>query len=325
MALDKNLLFLTSESGRLKIREISKLLGKSSQRLKYSLQVLQKKTIIQPHTIIDYSYFGLLLFRVYFKSAYITEKDKEAILKRLDANKYITAVYELSGEFDLVLEFMAPNPSRFNKEFKKIVQAIPTFNNYKIILNIVTHLYPRLYLPKDQNLVAAVPAEIIVGGDRSVEDFSSHEQKIIELLLLNPLARQTRLAKLSQLNVKTVKGLFNSLRKRHIIKGFKYLVNSDEVNIYKSRLFLRLHNLTQEAEKKMMDYLLGEAKVVGVNKTVGDWDLEIDLESMNRIEIRILTLRLRENFKEYIETFNIMEFHEYYRISYLPKYLFEMS
>jgi hypothetical protein len=68
--------------------------------------------------------------------------------------------------------------------------------------------------------------------------------------------------------------------------------------------------------------MLKAKEVVQINKTVGDWDMEIDIESPDKNKIRYLTIQIREFFMDLIETFNIMEFYQAYKRDYLPKYLF---
>ncbi|MCX8147414.1 MAG: Lrp/AsnC family transcriptional regulator, partial [Candidatus Woesearchaeota archaeon] len=131
--IDNDLLFLYSENARAKVKGLARILKKSPQRLKYSISMLHKEGIIKnPHCVFDYSYFGQILFRVYFKGGYISEKDKGEIIKQLVQNPYVVSIYELSGEFDLAIELESPNPSRFNKELKKVASLIPTLNNYKV-------------------------------------------------------------------------------------------------------------------------------------------------------------------------------------------------
>jgi len=322
--VDKDLLFLNSENARFKIRDLSKKLKKSAQRLKYALSVLEKEGIVKnPSCIFDYSYFGLILFRIYFKGGYTGEKDKQEIIKKLKENPYVVTVYELSGEFDLAIEIESPNPSRFNKEMKKLVSLIPTLNNYKIILNLVTRIYPRAYLVKDISLVSSVKPEIIVGGDREVEHFDKNELAIVKNFLENPKIRLTSLAKKSGINVKTASSVVKNLQKRKIIKGFKYVLDTDALDICKFRLFLKLHNISEDRENQLLDYMLKTKEVVQLNKTVGDWDIEVDVESPDKNSIRYLIVQIREEFKDLIETFNIIEFYQYYKKSYLPMYLFQ--
>ena len=275
------------------------------------------------HSVFDYSYFGLVLFRVYFKGGYIEEHDRDDIIKKLANHTYIVAVYELSGEFDLAIEMLSPNPSRFNKELKKAIDVIPTLNNFKIVLNIVTHIYPRLYLLQDKSLFKSSEPEIIIGGDRKVESFSEYELAVLRVLLSHPKIRFTTLAKEAGMNVKTALSVLKILRKRRIIKGFRYLVNTQKMGMEKVRVFLKLHNVSQERDKEMLEFFIHTSEILQVNKTVGDWDMEIDIESSKKAEIRKIIMRLREEFKDIIQNFNMIEFYDVYKRQYLPDYLFE--
>lgn len=321
---DRNLIFLYSENCRSRIKNLSELLKKSPQRLKYSLRVLEKEGVLDNlHCIFDYSYFGLILFRVYFKGGYVSEKDKANIIKKLTENPYVVAVYELSGEFDLAVEFESPNPSRFNKELKKVAELIPTLNNYKIMLNLVSHIYPRLYLVREETLKNIVQQEIIVGGDRSIQFFSQNEMSVMKNLLQNPNLRLTTLSTKSGISMKTANSVFKDLQKKKIIRGFRCLVNTNKLGIFKFRLFLRLHNLSQEKEKELTDYFMKTSEVVQLHKTVGDWDMEIDIESFDKARIRYIVTQMREEFRDLIQTFNSIEFYQTYKKAYIPGYLFD--
>ncbi len=321
--VDHSFIYCRAENARESLKEIAGALKKSPQRLKYTFSLLEKEEIIHsPYCIFDYSYLGLILFRVYFKGGYVGEKDKSKIIRELLENSYITTVYELTGEFDLVIEFLAPNPSKFNKELKKLVTSLPTLNDYKIILNVVSYLYPRHYLTKNENL-QNLHVERLVGGDRERETLSENEVAVVKNLILNPTVRFTHLAKKSDLNVKTVKTILKSLTKRNIIKGFKYNLDMEKLGITAARLFLKLHNVSVERETELMNYMLNTKEIIQLNKTVGDWDIELDLESIDKNGIRYVLIQLREEFKDLIERFNLIELNNYYKRSYLPLYLFK--
>jgi len=321
--LDQDLIFLRSENARLSLKEISQNLQKSSPRLKYNFTILEKKGLLRnPYCIFDYSYFGLLLFRVYFRGGYIEEQDKNRTLQELLSNPNLVSLYELEGEFDLVAEFSFPNPSKFNKEFKKIISGHPTLNDYKIVLNVVTHICPRRYLTDNQQIQMLFP-ERIVGGDRFRETFNENELAVIKTLLNFPVTRYTHLAKKADLNVKTVRTIMNNLFERHVIKGYKYILDTNALNVEKNRLFVKLHNSSLEKENALRDYFIHSGIAVQVSKIVGDWDMEIDLESFDRSKIRYLILELRQKFQDIIEKINFINFYTNYKISYLPQALFE--
>lgn len=320
---DSNLIFLYSENSKLKLKDISQVLKKSSQRLKYSLRQLDKEGIVYlPHCLFDYSYFGLLLFRVYFKGGYVGEKDKTKIIQTLAENDYIVSIYELSGEFDLAVEMMTPNPSRFGKEIKRIIFSIPTLSNYKVVLNQVTYFYPRLYLVNNEEIINLLPIEILIGGDRKIEVFDQKELLLLKNLWEKPNIRYTFLAKNSKINVKTAVKLLADLSRRKIIRGYKLIVDNSKLNIHRVRLFLKIYSTSQERGDQLMSYLQKTKEIVALNKTIGDWDMEIDMESPDRTAIRRIIVNLREEFKDLIYFFNSTDVYYFYKKSYLPKFLF---
>ena len=319
---DYSLLYLKSETARARLRELARTLRKSPQRVKYNVDMLEKEGILKnPFCLFDYSYFGLILFRVYFRGGYLGEKDKERTIKTLSGNPYVLSVYELNGEYDFVVEFAAPNPSKFNKEFKNLISVSNTLSNYKIVLNLVTHVFTREYFLNDKTFTS-ISYEKIIGGDRKEDVFKPVELKVIKCLLINPLASLTKISSDADVNIKTANSILKDLAKRNIIRGYKYLLDANKLNIYRYRLFLKLHNLSLEKENQLVDYIVRVKEIVQMNKTVGDWDIEIDLESLDNNRIRYLIANLREEFKEIIQQFNLIEFFDYYKKSYLPMYLF---
>ncbi len=322
--IGRSLVFLRSENARMSFKELSRMLKKSPQLLKYTVSNLEKEGILHhPFYIFDYSYFGLILFRVYFKSSYVREQDKLRLIKELTENPYVLAVYELVGEFDLSVEFASPNPSKFNKEFKKIISTNPLLKEYKIVLNIVTHIFPRSYLADKNSELLNLYGQKIVGGDREKEIFKPEELAVMQVLLHHPTIRYTKLAKESGLNIKTAKSILNNLTKRNIIRGCKYLIDKNKLGIQKNRLFLKLHNLDVEHESQLLEYLHDNPEVIQLNKTVGDWDMEIDLESSDKTRTRYIISKLREEFSDLIAGFNLIEVYDYYKRTYLPEYLFK--
>jgi DNA-binding Lrp family transcriptional regulator len=321
--LDKNLIFLQSENCRARIKDMAAALKKSSPLIKYSINHLEKEGIIKsPYCVFDYSYFGLILFKVYFKGGYIGEKDKAKIISALSDNNYVISIYELAGEYDLAIEMLSPNPSRFNKELKKIIDEFPTLNNHKIALNMVTYIYPPTFLLEDPELAKRVKSYIVIGGDRSIEQFDKSEMSIIKSLLENPRVRFTSLAKKSGMNVSTAKKILRKLKEKKIIRGYKYTIDTGKLNIYKYRIFLKLHNMSQEKEEQLKETFLMTKGITAMNKIVGDWNLELDVESLDKTTVRQLIIKIREDFKDVIENFNIMEHYDTYKKKFLPSYLF---
>lgn len=320
---DRALIYLRAENARISLKQLSRHLNKSPQRIKYNLSVLEKNGILsKPYAVFDYASFGLLMFKVYFRGAYIKEKERARIVAELEENPYILSIYELTGEYDLMLVFGTTNPSKFSTELKNLIARIPTLKDYTIVLNVVSYKYPKHYLLEGTGINPLDP-EIILGGDKEKDALSPKDMLVIKYLVSHPMARFTRLAEKTGLNVKTVKSIIRDLKKRKILKGFKYVIDITKLDTHRWRLFLNLHNLSSERETKFMAHLHRSSGVVQTNKTVGDWDLEVDIESLEKNTIRHIVSEIKEEFADIIEHFSLIEIYRYDKISYLPRYLFE--
>lgn len=322
--VDQNLLFICAENSRIKLRDASTILKKSPQRLKYSMDSLQKENILAlPHALIDYSYFGLLLFKVYYKGGYLGEDEKKAFYDKLSSNGFIVSCYSLEGEFDFALEVLASNPSRFNKEIRAINSSLKSLPDSKVILNVVSHLYSRAALPKNYLLIDQFQREYVVGGDRPVKSFSEDELKVLKLIWEDPQKPMTFYSTSSGMHINTFKKILSSLQEQKILRGFRHVVNLDDLGMERVRLLISLHSITEAEKDQMLEFFQSKKQIVQASWTVGDWNLEIDLETKDRVQLRKLMIEIRQQFKTMIRQVQTVDIIDFYRRQYLPKFLFE--
>lgn len=83
--------------------------------------------------------------------------------------------------------------------------------------------------------------------------------------------------------------------------------------------------MSAERDAELLTFLREAKEIVQVNRTIGDWNMEIDIESFDKKRIRYIILRLREEFKDIIETFNLIDFYKTHKVSYLPLFLFQQE
>ena len=308
MKIDKKLLYFYGENCRTSFSEIAKKIHKSPQLVKYTVNKLEKSGIIPfYYTVVDYSCFDMLLFKVYFKGGCSKSSELNMLVKKLMDNPYVTSIYEMSGQYDLLVEFMAQNPSRFNKELKMLIKENEELNNYDIIINIVSHIYPRDYLmqkSKKPKKYSIISSGIIVGGDREKIFLNEKEKMVLMAFVENPRVRLTSIASKSGINIKTVMSVAKMLKKNRVIRAYKSALDMEKCNLISNKITLKLHNIDPEKENKILDFCLNNPNIVKVSKTIGAWDIEIDVETGSATEFRDIYLSIREEFKEVIGSFN---------------------
>ncbi len=321
--INKRLLYFYGENCRLSLSKIAKKIHKSPQLVKYTINRLEKnKIILFYYTIIDYSCFDMLLFKVYFKGGCSKGSELNLLVKKLMENPYVTSIYEMGGQYDLLVEFMAQNPSKFNKELKMLIKENEELNNYDIIINIVSHIYPRDYLmprnkkAKDLNF----PSEIIVGGDRDKIVLNDKEKRILLAFVENPKIRLTSIASKLDINIKTAISVINSLKSKKIIRAYKSALNTDKCDLINNMITLNLHNIEPEKENNILDFCLNNPNIVKISKTIGAWDVEIDVETSSSTDFREIYLKIREEFKDVIKSFNSYRIYKVFKHNYLVDY-----
>lgn len=320
--IDLNLVHMRSAAARMSLKDIAKHFHKTPQRTKYTLSLLEKENILRnPHCLIDYSVFDILVFRVYIKGGYVRDQEKTKMIEQLSHNSSILSIIEFEGEYDFAVEVGIRHPSELRSHLSSLLRTIPSVTDYKVLLNLSTYLYSSNYLTKEPPL-DTVPS-IIIGGERNPEHINTRELQVIEQLITNPLARLSHLAKTTSLHEKTVKHIIDTLTEQKIIRGFRYVRDLEKLNITKRRLFLKLHNISQEREKSLLLFFEQTPEIVQADFTIGDWDIELDIESIEKSKIRYIIVKLRDEFKDIIERFNLIDWYTTYQRTYLPQWLFK--
>jgi len=304
------------------LSKIAKKIHKSPQIVKYTVSRLEKEGIISfYYTIVDYACFDMLLFKVYFMGGCSTSSELKLLIKKLMQNPYVTSVYEIGGQYDLLVEFMAQNPSKFNKELKLLIKEHDGLNNYDVIINVVSHIYPMDYLMPNHKEFSELShsLKIIIGGDRDRITLSNNEEEVLSTLVRDPKIRLTTIASKLKINIKTVMAVIKSLESKKVIRAYKSALNMQKCNLIKNKITLKLHNINIKKEKNMLNFCLNNPNIVKFSKTIGAWDIEIDIETSSPIEFREIYLKIREEFKEVIRSFNSYRIYKVFKHSYLAE------
>ena len=310
-------------NARLPFSKIGKKLRMSQQRVSYAVDSLIKKNIIEQfYTLIDYSKFDVMNFRVYFKVNYTTQDEFNQLIEHLKKEPSTSWIANCGGRYDLICTFLAYNPSSFNKTLKEIMRKFPKqLENYTILTTIVSRSFGRKYLFQK---VKSFPQENIVGGDRKPEIVDETDLKILSLLAPNARVSAVEIANKLELTAKTVIERIKKLQKREIIRSFKQALNVRQMRDMVFVVAIKEHNVVPEAEDELMNYLKIHPNVVNVVKTLGEWDMEIQIEVENWDIFRSIVIGLRQKFKSLIQDIeNIPIYKTYHKINYFPGFLVE--
>jgi len=247
------------------------------------------------------------------------------MLGELKKNDSVTSIYELGGQWDLFVEFATTNPSRFNKVLKDLITRYPEyFHDYMILIDVVKHIYPRKYLVKNRKFdLSSSDDDIIIGGDRDPVALSDDMLSLCRELMKNPREQIVKLSNALKVSAKTCIKRMKFLENSRIIRGFKGVPNLSSLGLISNRIFIRLDSSTPEKEKSVMSFIRFDKNIVQCTKTLGKWDMIIDVETFSDNEFRKVYLNLREKFKEIIKDADTSPIYSIQKKEYLPKSCFD--
>jgi len=303
--------------------KIGKRLRMSQQRVSYAVDSLIKKKVIEEfYTLIDYSKLDVINFRVYFKVNYSTQEEFNQLIEYLKQEPSTSWIANCGGRYDLICTFLAYNPSSFNKTLKGIMRQFPKqLENYTIVTTIVSRNFGRKYLFSN---ISKFPPDNVIGGDRKPEETDETDLKILRLIAENARMSAVEISNKLELTAKTVIERIKKLQKREIIRAFKTAINVRETNYIAFLLTIKEHNVVPEIEDELIRYLKLHPNVVNIVKTLGEWDIEIQIEVENWDIFRSIVIEIRQKFKSLIQEIeSIPLYRTYHKINYFPAFLLE--
>jgi len=280
--------------------------------------MISKGVIQRFYAVIDYSKLNILNFNVFFRVNYINEKKFQELIDYLSSEPYISKVSTCGGRYDLACTFFTLNPSQFNKTLRSIMERFQQqLQNYTVLTTVVNREFGRKYLFKD---ILTLP-HIIVGGDREPEKIDDIDMAILDELSENARQRSVLIGERLSISPKTVIDRIKKLQTRKIIRGFKPLLNPEKMGMSSALLMIRYHNISSELESELISYLAIHPNILGVVKTLGEWDIEIEIEVDDVKGLRKIEREIRQRFASLIQQIESIPLYYTYKKNYFPKFL----
>lgn len=134
--IDKKIINLLNNDGRMSYREISRKLNISVGTVHNRIKKLMDKGVIKKFMpVIDHSKLGYdltVIIGIKAKSGFLED------LKSYSSNKNILCIYDVTGEFDVVIIARFKNTSELDNFIKNLLKEPKVVRTYtQIVLNVV--------------------------------------------------------------------------------------------------------------------------------------------------------------------------------------------
>lgn len=317
---DLKLLAELEKDARQTLSQMAKHLKTSQQVVSYRMKSLEKRKIIGGYyTIINLAKLGYTSYRTMIRLSNVTEKKHEEITDFLTKNKNVLWAVDCGGRWDLIVNFMAENIIHYNNLLKEFRNKFPEqIQNYDILTTL-----EGIYLGRDYFMQKTRRTEKIAsfGGEWKTIKLDKKNLEILSLLSENARMNAVEIGTKINASPNTVVLRIKEMKKKEIIQGFKPLLHLENTSYEEYKALIKFHNITENKEKEIVNYLKTNSNVVGIIRLIGLWDFEIEFGTETKHEMLEFTRNFRDKFKEVIKEFEVIPLFHEYKYNFFPQSL----
>ncbi len=317
--LDKKLLYELGKNARMSYSKISKEIKSKKPIVAYHVQNLEKNGIIWKYApVISLTRLGIYAHKIYFRFHGLNKEKKKELIKDFVKNKYINWVAESVGVWDLLISIYAKNIMEFvirkNEIFEKYGEFV---QDYSITLLEDALVFNRDYLAKKSTNYRK---EFVFGGKIKIEEIDDKQKKVLRLIRNDGRFSLLDIAKKTKLNVGTIQSKIKDLEKKGIVQGYTTFINLNKTNLKFFKLCIHLQKYGKKEFAELLNYCKSNKNVIHLIKSIGDWELEIELESETLDYIYEFVDELKTKFPNTIKKIDLIIIKKENKLDFFPEW-----
>jgi len=311
---DRKILYHLDLDSRQPLSQIGKKVGLPKSVVSYRIDKLKKLGVIKNlYTVINLYKLGYNILRFYFTYQYATPEIKKEIIDYFRKLKYAGVIHSVEGDYDLVVYIFIKNLSEFYSIWEKtLTKYRDYFATQTLSFYYQENMYNNAFLIDEKTDRKRVD----VYGDKSTVEIDELDLKILAHLSPNARIPASEIAK--QLNVTTVT-IANRIKKLidlKVIQWFRTSIDFTKLGYRWYKVDIVLKDLKKL--QPILDYIKVNPNFVGVDRTLGYVDLELEFYLKNISEIHKIMEELSIKFPNTIRNYKYVYVIETYRYEYFP-------
>ncbi len=321
---DRKILYELMINGRKPLSLVAKAVHLSEQVVNYRIKNFLKKGVITKFlTILEISKLKMGVYRAFFRLEKTDSQKEKEIIKHFVENSYVFWLTRISGRWDLFVDFATRDIGHFYEVLQKSINKFPeNLTNKEIIAFVDSWHFRRNYLipgKRDESKI------VYFGG---VPKHS--EVDVVDLQILKKIAEDARLSNIEigkklGLAPNTIKNRIRSLEKKKIIQGYSPFIHPTVFGCPCYKILLTVRNTNEEKERKILSFGQYHPAIIFIEKVVGKWDYEYDIECNNEKEFRQLMREMKDQLADVVTDYETITFYYDYKSNYFPWELTEFE
>ncbi len=301
-------------NARINYSLLGKKTGLSKQVVKYRIEILEKKKVIQGYfAIIDLLKLGFSIHVVYLKLQAISSKQQDLWQNQIDKHPAVMSTGKNAGEWDLTIVIKAQNNYELDKIFKQIIKGKEDKIKNKIITTQIesTYFTEKVFYDKEGK-------EATTNGGKNLK-IDKIDEKLLKILGRDGRASLVNLSEKLKLTPNAIKHRLKQLENEKIIVGWKTKINYELLGFLHFRVFIHSKKMSEDFYLKVKNFLKQKGNIESISKYWGYADIDFRIHAKDIMELYKFISETKDAFIENIIDINSMIIVNWERINYYPE------
>ncbi len=293
---DRKILTELDKNCRISNAELGKRVHKSREAVKYRINQLIKKGIIEKFiTAVNPNKFGYMMFKVYLKLENIPEQ-REAFFEELKSNKDIYWLGISDGVFDCVFAVLSKGVVDYFERINDILSRWDDLVITKVLGTMVdTAQYNKKFLVEDSEC-----EEVIFGTNIVENTLDKEDLDILHLLANNARLPLLEIARRVKLSSETVKRRMKEMERKNIIIAYRLALDLNKLGYEFFKAIIYFKKLTKKDELALREWMRNHPNSLYYIRSLAPWEVEFEFAVKNYQEFNAIVNELRQTFPHVI-------------------------
>ena len=290
---DKELLTLLYLNSRMSFTQLGKKLKLSSSAVERRMRQLKDAGVISLlFADVNLAKLGFKAYRIYLKFDVLDAKTEKEILALFEIYPRTLWGVVCEGAYDVLWRLVA----RDEIEVENAVNLMTEKFGRKIVEKTVATTTYQTYLSWNRAFEGARHPEFPLERVAPVEKLDDTDMKILASLYNDARATTVDIAKSVGLTPDAVNYRIKRLTKSGFILGYTAWYDAKKLGLEYYKILIGFRSMTQDKEKQFLDFCLEHDNVIFLNKTIGSWDIEVDILVEDTIELHKFITDIKTKF-----------------------------
>jgi Lrp/AsnC family transcriptional regulator, leucine-responsive regulatory protein len=301
--------------------EIGKKTRISKQVVNYRIKkLIENKIITGFSTQVDIAKIGYSAHKVYLRFKSLTERKEQEIWNALIAEQSIVWVVSCSGRWDIIFGVVSKDMDEFDKTLSGFMNQYSQHVAERVIsvFNKATLHHRKWLLDRDDDIHWSI------GGKTENIRIDEKDKNILLLVSEDARIHILEIAKKLHISSSLVIQRIKKLQKEKIIGAYRLGLNNALLGINYCKAFIYYQNKTEEKENRLIGYCTSLKEILGISRSIGPWDLELEFEVRNYDMFHKIMKDIKNRF-DLVSHFETCYIEKEHGMSFLPKNIIQLN